>query len=251
MKKLIQEFLTVCLLFGGFMFLFYGISLVQAAPVAGGLSETIKYTEDPWTDVGILYSCGTVNVRMEEDENSEIFTTLHQYEGVHCYIRENSRWVKTENNHYIRADLMLTEDEIPSFTEYELYSTFKSYTDYRCLTAVDSPQWGLQQRAYTGEYGIRMVDGRYCVALGSRFTTQIGQKFDIILSDGTVLPCVLSDQKSDRHTDATNTYTLSNGCATEFYVDTTTLYSKARSTGDLSTIWGSPVIGVRVYNDYV
>ena len=226
------------------------VSGQAVAGVSEALMEEVEIAEtDPWEKVGILYSTGKVNVRTQPDTDSEVYCTLNEYEPVKVYEREGSDWYKTKAGHYIYGELLT--DEIPNYRVYELYSGFKSYTDYRALTAVDCPQWRLQQIAYTGDYGIRQVDGRYCVALGSRFRTQIGQKFDVVLADGTKIPCVMADQKSDRHTDPTHTYSLSCGCATEFYVDTGSLYSEARTSGDLSAIWAEAVTGIVVYDEFV
>ena len=84
---------------------------------------------------------------------------------------------------------------------------------YKCITSTSSPQYKLQKnKAYTGKYGIRQVDGRYCVAIGSHFTSKIGILFDLILENGIVIPCILSDQKADEDTDSRNIVTKDNDC---------------------------------------
>ena len=99
-----------------------------------------------------------------------------------------------------------------------------------------------------------MVNGRYCIAVGSHFTTEIGQYIDLILANGTVIPCVLGDQKSDRHTDDANIVTLANGCASEFIVDVDSLDYMAKICGNISYCkdeWQPPVVQVKVYDKNV
>ena len=91
---------------------------------------------------------------------------------------------------------------------------------YKCITSKSSDQYRLQQIAYTGMYGIRQVNGRFCVAVGSAYTTQIGQYIDLVLEDGAVIPCILADCKADIHTDTNNILT-SDGSLAEFVVDIT------------------------------
>ena len=108
--------------------------------------------------------------------------------------------------------------------------------------------------AYTGDFGIRQVDGRFCVALGSRFTTSIGQYFDLILANGTVIPCVLGDAKSDAHTDATHIFTVANNCCSEFIIDRNAASSTVLKMGNCSWAcdeWKSPVKTIRVYEKNV
>ena len=124
----------------------------------------------------------------------------------------------------------------------------KSYMRYDLFNRV-SKQYALQQMAYTNEVGLRMVGDRYCVALGTAFTDQIGQQFDLVLENGTIIPCVLGDVKADVHTDATNTYTLSNGCVSEFLIDNGALRHDVRYSGDVSNAyeeWDSSVVEIVV-----
>lgn len=155
-------------------------------------------------------------------------------------------------------------EEIPVIKDIEVgYNTydvpytsgFKSYMDYRAITYVDSLQYVLQNNyAYTGNYGIRMVNGRYCIAVGSRFTSSIGQYIDLVLENGTIIPCILADQKSDAHTDSDNIVTVHNGCASEFIVDMDYLDEVAKICGNISYCnddWMYRVVEVRVYDENV
>lgn len=131
-------------------------------------------------------------------------------------------------------------------------SGFKSFMDYRTITNTESRQYKLQQHyAYTGEHGIRMADSRYIVAIGTYFTPDIGQYFDITLENGTVIPCILGDQKADADTDSDNIITKHNGCMSEFIVDSDALNKDVKFYGDMSYClkdWDSPIKTIKVYN---
>lgn len=112
---------------------------------------------------------------------------------------------------------------------------FKCYEDYRALTDTTSLQYQLQQEAYTDEAGLRKVGHRYCIALGSAYGSEIGTKYDIVLENGSLLPCILADQKADRDTVKGHTQDR-HGAVVEFIVDTYRLPEIVRQMGDASYI---------------
>ena len=122
--------------------------------------------------------------------------------------------------------------------------------DYRFITAKASDQYRLQKSlGYTGNYGIRMVGERYCVAVGSYYTTTIGQYIDIELENGNVIKGILADCKDNAHTDSTNRINP-NGSVVEFVVDANALDSTAKIMGDISYVddWNSKVVNIKVYD---
>lgn len=127
----------------------------------------------------------------------------------------------------------------------------KSYMDYTCITDTTSAQWVLQHNyAYTESNGVRAVNGRYCIALGSYYTHMVGQYVDLILENGIVIPCIIGDQKKDE--DTINGCRLGvDGGVAEFVVETSALNSKVTQTGDVSyssNEWLSNVVLIRVYD---
>lgn len=112
---------------------------------------------------------------------------------------------------------------------------YKCYMDYRAITSVSSPQYQLQQEAYTDECGLRKVGCFYCVAMGSAFGSDIGTCYVVTLSSGKQIPVILADQKADCDTTPDNTRDY-NGAVLEFVVDTPALPSVVRSTGDVGSI---------------
>lgn len=95
---------------------------------------------------------------------------------------------------------------------------FKSYTCYTLLNK-QSTQWRLQQLAYTDSNGLRKIGNYYLAAMGSYYSTTIGDLFRITTDTGAVFEIILCDLKSDRHTDSKHMYTVANNCMVEFYVD--------------------------------
>lgn len=120
---------------------------------------------------------------------------------------------------------------------------FKSYMDEQYITNKASNQYVLKhQYELDNTTGIYMVDDRYCCALGSYYTTAIGQKFDVVMKSGDIIPCILADCKDDAHTDALKQYTVANGSVVEFVVNEEILIPKisvnGNNTGDVSRLEG-------------
>lgn len=135
------------------------------------------------------------------------------------------------------------------------YAKKKTWMSYTTITSKNTRQYKMQHSiAYTGKYGIRMVDDRYCVALGSHFGCEIGQYFDLVLANGTVISCVMGDVKKDINTDAANIITVDSNCLSEFIVDRPLLKYEAVRDGDVSSCceeWKSHVVKIRVYKKVV
>lgn len=97
----------------------------------------------------------------------------------------------------------------------------KTYAYYTAVTVKSSPQYKLlnSKECYTDEEtGIKMVDGCYCIALGSYYGSKIGTKYKITLSSGESFMAILCDQKANRHTDSKHQYAVRNKDIVEFYV---------------------------------
>lgn len=131
-------------------------------------------------------------------------------------------------------------------------SGFKAYMSYHKITDKNSKQWELQQRAETNEDGIRVVDGRYCVSVGSYFGAPVGTPIDVHLDTGIVLQCITGDGKADKDTDEMNVMIESNGNVVEFIVDTDVLSKDIKRQGTLSADprFEGKVTSVVVYSDH-
>lgn len=140
---------------------------------------------------------------------------------------------------------------LPITTEYEIinHNGKKCYERYTALKRGN--QKLLQQYCTTDTFGFRGYNGRYCVAVGTRFNMPVGQYFDAVLENGVIIPCVVGDIKADIHTDITNTFSQ-NGCCLEFIVDGKELDETVKYMGDVSYLsdeFNSNVVKFIVYDE--
>lgn len=199
-----------------------------------------------------------VNIREQPSKNSEVIKQVSFNERVIIIGNKltNGCWYTVDLNDktgYIHKDYV--SDKTINYKIYNVpYAKNKTWMPYTTITSRRSKQYKLQQKAYTGDYGIRMVNERYCVALGSHFECKIGQYFDLILANGTVIPCIMSDQKANKHTDSANIITTSTNCLSEFIVDRNALNYEAKRDGDISSCcpeWKSVVKQIKVYEKVI
>lgn len=185
--------------------------------------------------------------------DGNIITTLVKSTQIE-FSEYNQDWLKVKvDNIYGYIWKPLVSLEPINFTKYDVpKNSIKTFMPYTAITLKSSAQYKLQQMAYTGNYGIRQVDGRYCVALGSAYTTNIGQFVDLILANGNVIHCILADCKADKDTNSEGTLTVHDGSLVEFVVDSQALSRKVRYAGDISKAceeWESPVESIIVYEE--
>ena len=198
------------------------------------------------------WTISNLNIRKEPSLESEILE-VYSFNTLVKYSKYNEEWAKIKYNSktaYISLDYI--SNKKLNYKDYTVPKTsgFKSYMPYTAITSKSSPQYKLQQQCQTGLYGIRVKDGRYCVAIGTGFNADVGTYFDLILANGTVIPCIVADIKSDKHTDSSHMVTKESGCLTEFVVDSGSLNKMAKKMGDISYCsdkWNSRVEKVRVY----
>lgn len=140
---------------------------------------------------------------------------------------------------------------IPEVTDHAIAKKWESYTAITNQSTINY-QLTHSAKTTTDELGFRKYDGRYLIAVGSGVCKQTGTYMDVILKDGTKIPCIMGDGKADVHTDSSNIYTNVNStyCCSEFIMDKN---AKSWSGGDCSKVngWGSPVEKIVVYNKRV
>ena len=194
-----------------------------------------------------------VNVRNESSTDSEVLE-VYSFNTPIQYYKFNDEWAKiVYPTGYAYMSLQYISNEKLNYRDYTvpITSGFKSYMPYTAITNKASKQFKLQQMASDGTYGIRTVNNRYCVAIGTAFNAQVGTYFDLILANETVISCIVSDIKADKHTDKNNMITVSNGCLTEFIINSSALDRNAKRMGDISYCcdeWNSRVEKIRVYD---
>lgn len=155
----------------------------------------------------------------------------------------------------IKLDEVIKDEEIIGCKQYAIPPTsgFKSFMGYTTITSKNSDQYKLQSKAETDYNGIRTVEGRYLIALGTHFGGRIGQYVDLKLEDGTVINCMLGDIKADKDTDVNNIVTVHNGCCSEFIVDRAVIPDCVKISGNVSKLydnWSTPVHSVIMYDKY-
>ena len=132
--------------------------------------------------------------------------------------------------------------------KYYPYYGQKAYENYTAITNRFSKQYKIEEVAHTDEYGFRIYDERYLIAIVTYFNAPVGTYIDVELENGVIIPCIVGDIKADVDTDANNVYSLTCGCASEFIVDGYKINPYTR--GDVSSIfedWESPVVHIIVY----
>lgn len=86
-------------------------------------------------------------------------------------------------------------------------TNIKSFTDYRVYNIEGTPHYRLQNQCYTDQLGLRRFGEDYCVAVGSYYSTDIGDRFEVILDTGFTFTAIVSDTKADYDTDEKHMYT--------------------------------------------
>ena len=165
----------------------------------------------------------------------------------------------------LEKQISFNEVYVPRTTSYNgipiHYYGFKAFESYTTLKGCK--QYDIQQVAITDEFGFRKIicetledseatEERYLVAVGTSVSPVIGTYVDIVLEDGTMIPCIVGDIKQDVHTDITNTITSvypQSPCCSEFIVDTYKISTDVLGAGNCSKFFGeSPVSYFKVYD---
>lgn len=196
-------------------------------------------------------SVSEANIRLHPNKNSKILGTINWNKKVKGYVYNG--WLKLlDTKGYIRLNLL--SDNKAKYTDKSatIRTNVKCYMPISAITCKSSYQYKIRKHyAYTGEYGISQVYGRFCCALGSYYGVSIGQYFDLILENGNVIPCIAGDAKADCDTDkATHSYTKYNKCMTEFIIGSTRILNQyIHRSGNVSSIneFNSPVKTIRIY----
>lgn len=142
----------------------------------------------------------------------------------------------------------------PQWVEMDVPSnnSFKSYMGAHKITDTNSAQYQLKSEYLDSACGIKLVDNRYVIAIGTYYTETIGTRADLVMKSGEVVPCIVGDIKADEDTDATNRQHNVDGSVVEFIVNSDTLSSEAKSHGDCS--WADPrlmgeIKAIRIYKE--
>lgn len=128
---------------------------------------------------------------------------------------------------------------------------FKTFMDYRCITAASSGQYALQKTAATGQYGIRYYGDLPMIAVGTYYTDCVSTVVRVHLENGKTFDAMVGDIKDDEHTTETN-QVMPNGNCVEFIVDTKSIPAMCRAMGDMSFAdkqYSGRVVGIEILQD--
>lgn len=119
-------------------------------------------------------------------------------------------------------------------------SSFKTWMDYRMI-ADNTPQsnwihiWGWMDgegfMRCNGERDLGIDQDYYLIALGSYYSTSIGDKFRFTTNTGNVFYGAMVEFKDDNDTNSTHQYCPGNQDIVEFMVHTSSLNSNVRIMG--------------------
>lgn len=126
---------------------------------------------------------------------------------------------------------------------------FFSYMDADCITSECTDQYKMKEGYQLDSSGIWTYDGRWCIAVGSYYTKNVGQYIDVVLENGTIITGILADCKSDKDTDSTRRQNP-NGSIVEFVVNESSLSSDVKKHGNCAYAypqWQSEVDHIDIY----
>lgn len=149
------------------------------------------------------------------------------------------------------------EQQLPAYSTNERYdigdhcqlpsvpSHVKYFTDYRKYNLPYTPHYRLQQAAWTDNQGLRRYSEDYIVALGSHYSTSVGDRFKITLEGGETFTVIFGDGKWDADCDCEKMYTpctdYNGECAAnllEFVIDKDVLDPGIYEYGSIDRIKG-------------
>jgi hypothetical protein len=165
----------------------------------------------------------TITIQKIQDENADL----------NIYISELEK--KNED--------LKQEDTLPTKITETNKNDFKSYMSYTAITDRASKQLQLQQQAYTDDNGLRCINGRPLVAVGTGWNLSVGDIALITCSNGNNFEVVIGDIKANVDTKSDNKTTSHNNCRCEFIVDMSKLNSTVKTSGNVAVL--------EQYNGYV
>ena len=139
------------------------------------------------------------------------------YEEYEAYLEEQEYLA----NLPIYEKIIIDNQLVPNWEE-NCKSYNYTYMSYKAITDKTSAQYSLvnNEETYTDEEtGLRMVNNRFCIAIGEGYGYKVGDYIDVVLSNGNILECIMAEEKANKDTDKTNKYHLSDGSVIEMLVD--------------------------------
>jgi hypothetical protein len=132
--------------------------------------------------------------------------------------------------------LQKANNKLQTSTTQVNHNDFKSYMPYTAITSKASKQLELQQQAYTDKNGLRCIDGRPMVAVGTGWNLSVGDIALITCDNGNNFEVVIGDIKANVDTNSDNKTTSANNCRCEFIVDMGELNSTVKISGNVAVL---------------
>ena len=165
-----------------------------------------------------------------ESENSELQTYISQLEEEKNRLKEEKAQLEKQINEISK------NQKKESTTVQTTKKDFKSYMSYKAITNRSSAQYKLQQQASTDNDGIRCLNSKPMVAVGTGWGLKVGDTALIICENGNEFEVVIGDIKANAHTGADNKTTATNGCRCEFIVDMKSLNTTVKNRGNVAAL---------------
>ena len=165
-----------------------------------------------------------INDLKEENSNLNIHISQLEKENLQLQQEKSSTQCETESK---------TESQITTPTN---HNDFKSYMPYTTITNEASKQLELQQQAYTDSNGLRCIDNRPMIAVGTGWGVSVGDIVLVTCENNNSFEAIIGDIKDNVDTNADNKTTSDNNCRCEFIVDMDKLNSHIKISGNVAVL---------------
>lgn len=203
------------------------------------LSNVIYYTLIIAVCITVLAIVSIANAELKKESyktsstsNEEINAKIYTLEDLTIYVKAQVHFYEQSKAALSRAKAEKRKQqnkEENNITKNES----KRFMDYRTITDTTSKQFSIQRNAVTNKEGLRIYQGRYCIAIGQGWGNKVGDKVTVILAGGRTQECIVADLKKDEDTDVTNKKAL-DGTTIEAIVDANAISEKTEMMGDIS-----------------
>ena len=108
----------------------------------------------------------------------------------------------------------------------------------------------ISQLNFNEEVEYYIFDSDWSKVKLNNLTGYIKSDLDLVLENNIIIPCILADQKADKHTNSSNTITVHDGSLAEFIVDAKALSKSIKLHGDISFAckeWNSSIKTIKIY----
>lgn len=144
-------------------------------------------------------------------------------------------------NEIVRTEIVYVDEPEIEFIEHPVCSvnTFKSWMDYRKITAINSDQYKLQSKSTTNQVtGIREYKGHLLVAMAASYGP-VGRTYEITFESNQTIKVIIGDIKAD--TDCEHL----DGSMIEFIVDENMISKNVINTGNFNQIFVGQIVKIK------